>query len=159
MQTRKWVKLAHRIQVIQSRHKRTTNAINQYDQIQMEMRHLYLCLHLQSFIDRRHLSCVQSSVKHALMFYLQNQLFKNCWSVFQSNPLPEKAGSLGPGREWAVAQAENECKAQAQMTIPCDASMWWRWAFETYQDRDQKTRLPDNRWMDGVCVFLWDGVF
>lgn len=69
----------------------------------MEMRHLYLCLHLQSFIDCRHLSCVQSSVEHALMFYLQNQLFK----------------------------------------------IRWRWTFEIYQDCEQKTGLPDDRWMDG----------
>lgn len=86
-------------QVIQSLHKRTTNVINQYDQIQMEMQHLYLFLHLQSFIDCRHLSCVQSSVEHALMFYLQNQLFKIRWSVFQHDPLPEMARLLSPGRE------------------------------------------------------------
>lgn len=64
----------------------------------------------QSFIDRRHLSSGQSGVWDALMFYLQNQLFKICWSVFQCDRLLSLAG-------WGVSV---KCKLRP---VPCDTSV------------------------------------
>ena len=46
------------------------------------------------------------------MFYLQNQLFK-----IQCNPLPEKAGSLSPGKSEPPARQKMRVKRKLKMNV------------------------------------------